>query len=430
MEPVLAIGARQQPIVFTEAELARHLYILGRSGSGKSTFLHNLARVAIERGEGLIFIDPEGAEAHRLIDAIPSDRTRDTVYLDASDPDFSVGFNPLANIAPGDPRTVTATNVALAFKTIWDMENAPRMEWFIYSGVSALLETPDATLLDLPRLFTDAAYRTKATAAITEPVAWRFWNEEFPNYSRDYQSDSAGAILNKIGQFISSPTIRAILGQRHPKFDLGTALARGQIVIVNLARGTIGETSSRLLGGLFSTYLHQHVTARPAENPDIPPINVIVDEFQLLGANLIFRDLMSSSRKRRIRMTIAHQNLAQIDDKLREEILSNISTLVAFKLGPNDAELLAEELDCPRYVKLTDLDPGIARIKSPIVTSPQWIECADRTPHTSRATVVITASRERFARRRELVERDFRVSDAERAAAARRASRANGARNR
>src|SRR5437016_3477422 len=104
MEPVLAIGARQQPIVFTEAELARHLYVLGRSGSGKSTFLHNLARLAIARGEGLIFIDPEGAEAHRLIDAIPSERTRDTVYLDASDPDFSVGFNPLANISPGDSR--------------------------------------------------------------------------------------------------------------------------------------------------------------------------------------------------------------------------------------------------------------------------------------------------------------------------------------
>jgi type IV secretory system conjugative DNA transfer VirD4/TraG family protein len=261
-------------------------------------------------------------------------------------------------------------------------------------------------------------------------VAWRFWNEEYPNYSKDYQSDGSGAILNKIGQFISSPTIRAILGQRHPKFDLATALARGQIVIVNLARGTIGETSSRLLGGLFTTYLHQHATARPAEDPDIPAINVIVDEFQLLGANLIFRDLMSSSRKRNIRMTIAHQNLSQIDGKLREEILSNISTLIAFKLGPNDAEQLAEELDCPRHIKLTDLDPGIARIKSPIVTSPEWIECADRAPHKSRAAIVITESKRRFARPRELIERDFRISDAERAAAARRASKANGARNR
>ncbi len=175
MENVLAIGYRDLPIVFSDAERERHLYVLGRSGSGKSTFLHNLARAAIMRGEGIAFIDPEGSEAHRLVAAIPSDRTRDTCYLNAADPDFAVGFNPLANIPRGDPRTVTATNIALAFKSIWDMDNAPRMEWFIFNAVSALLETENATLLDLPRLFTDAAFRARATRTITDdPVSWRF----------------------------------------------------------------------------------------------------------------------------------------------------------------------------------------------------------------------------------------------------------------
>ncbi len=222
-----------------------------------------------------------------------------------------------------------------------------------------------------------------------------------------------------------------MLGQRNPKFDLATALSRSQIVILNLARGVIGDTSSKLLGGLFTTYLHQHLTARDATKLDeCPPFNVIVDEFQLLGCNSIFRDLISSSRKRGARMVIAHQNLTQIDERLRHEILSNVGSIAAFQLGADDAETLAPELGVDNHVYLADREPSIARLKRRFVATTEWIECADRWPSKNRAPTVIDETRRRFGRRRELIERDFRISDAERTAAARRASTANGARNR
>ena len=231
-----------------------HVYLVGKSGSGKSRTLFNLAMHDIATGDGVAVIDPHGDLAEAVADCVPALRTNAVCYLDAGDSDFPVGFNPLANIPP-ERHALAASGIVSAFKHLWRDSWGPRLEHFLFHGLMALLATPRATLIDLPRVYTDEQFRDRAVARLQDPVATRFWVGEYPQYDAHYRAEAAGPILNKVGQLAASPSLRTILGQCAPKFDLSYAMEHRGILIANLAKGRIGEQAANLLGSLLVSHL-------------------------------------------------------------------------------------------------------------------------------------------------------------------------------
>jgi hypothetical protein len=270
LPPIIAKTATGGAVSLTRQERERHVYLVGKSGSGKSTALFNLAMHDICAGEGLAVIDPHGDLAEAIIDAMPPERTHEVCYLNVADTEFPVGFNPLAGI-PHEGRALAASGIVSAFKHLWRDSWGPRLEHFLYNGIAALLTSPRASLIDLPRLYTDAKFRDRPVGLVSDPVVARFWREEFPGYDHHFQAEAASPILNKVGQIAASPVLRHILGQTSPKFDLAYAMdhrrilianvappesSKRGVLIANLAKGQIGEQASNLLGSLLLSHLH------------------------------------------------------------------------------------------------------------------------------------------------------------------------------
>ena len=238
MEPTpfsIATTAGSAGVYFSREERERHLYIVGKSGSGKSTFMFNLAMGDIAAGHGVAVIDPHRDLALDVLDAIPRARINDVCYLDATDTERPVGFNPATMIAP-ERRALAAAGIVSAFKHLWSDSWGPRLEHFLFHGIAALISRRHATLIDLPRLYTDDLFRERVIERVTDPETRRFWNEEFPSYSKQFRTEAAAPILNKAGQFAASPQLRLILGQLAPRLDLSFATNNRRILVANLAK--------------------------------------------------------------------------------------------------------------------------------------------------------------------------------------------------
>jgi GTPase SAR1 family protein len=353
--------AGEQAFVISPDERRRHVYIVGRSGSGKTSLLYNLARGDLERGDGLCLIDPHGDLFADLLDSVPRRRVRDCILIDLADREALTPFNPLAGVEP-DHRHVAAANLLSAFKSIWDSWG-PRLEWFLQRGISLLLEHPERTLLDLPRLYYDRAFLKKLSGVIQDPALREFWTAEYPSYNDRYREDAMGPILNKVGQFLASPPIRFMLSQTHPRFDFAQAMGRGQIVLVNLAKGLIGDEPANLLGSLLIAHIKTTALARAALPPEARrDFHLIVDEFQSFGTT-VFADILSEARKYGLTLAIAHQFTEQLRPEIRAAVLGNAGTLIAFRVGAPDATLLAREFHPLPEHALTDQFPFQARVK-------------------------------------------------------------------
>ncbi len=365
MEPEaysIATTASGGGVAFSRDERERHIYIVGKSGSGKSTFLFNLAMGDISRGEGVAVIDPHGDLALDILDAIPRSRINDVCYLDVTDTERPVGFNPATRIAP-ERRALAAAGIVSAFKHLWSDSWGPRLEHFLYHGVAALISRRHATLIDLPRVYTDDRFRDQLLRSVTDPEGIRFWREEFPSYTKSFRSEAVAPILNKAGQFTAAPQLRLILGQIAPRLDLAFTMNNRRILIANLAKGAIGEQASNLLGSLLVSHLQLVAMERGSLPPhQRVPFFVHVDEFQTFSSDA-FASLLSEARKFATHFSLANQYTDQLPHPVRSAVLGNAGSLVVFRVGSRDAELLAPEFRPMDGGALADQEPFSAWLR-------------------------------------------------------------------
>ena len=325
-------------------------------------------------------------------------RIHATCYLNVADIERPVGFNPLARVPP-ERRALASAGIVSAFRDLFGESWGPRLEHFLFNGIAALLEQPRASLIDLPLLFTNEAFREHATARLGDRMTRRFWREEYPSYDRKYRADAAGPILNKIGQFTASPNVRAIIGQTSPKFDLGFAMANRRIVILNLAKGVIGEQATNALGSLFISHLQLLALGRSREAPENRvPFFLHVDELQSFKTDSI-ATLLSEARKFAVHLALANQFTDQLSDKVRAAIFGNAGSLVAYRVSGADAELLAPEFHPVTPSALASNSPFVAWMRRSsygtyLVNAEPPIELPG-----GRLARVIEQSRRRFGRR-------------------------------
>lgn len=307
-------------------------------------------------GEGVLFIDPHGDHAEHLIDALPRKRINETCYLDVADTENPVGFNPIAGI-PRSRHALAAASVVSAFKGLWRESWGPRLEHFLFAGVAALLESPRPTLIDLSRLYTDDRFRARIVPRIQDSAIGRFWLHEFPGYDIRFRSEAVAPILNKVGQITASPTLRGILGQTSPKFELAQSMEGGGIVIANLAKGRVGEQASNLLGSLLLSHVQFLATARSDQAAgERRPFFVHVDELQSFSTEAI-ASLLSEARKFATHFCLANQYTTQLSDNVCAAVLGNAGTFIVFRVSPGDAELLAPEFHPLPAHELSDQSP-------------------------------------------------------------------------
>ncbi len=321
----------------------RHTYIVGKTGMGKSTLLLNCIVQDVRNGNGVAVIDPHGDLVERVLDYIPSWRVNETIYFDPADTEYPIGFNVLANTDPKQ-RHFVASGVVQVFKKIWSDSWGPRLEYVLRNAILALLEKPGNTLLGVPRLLTDDRYRAKVVAGIKDPVVARFWKLEYEQYPKVFRAETISPIQNKVGQFLANPLSRNILGQTKMKLDLRNVLDSRKILLVNLAKGKIGEDNSALLGALMVTHLYLAALRRAEVSEDRrSDFYLYIDELQSFVTE-DFPSILSEARKYRLNIAgMANQFIAQLPSQLASAILGNVGTLIAFTCGSEDAELLARE---------------------------------------------------------------------------------------
>jgi len=320
----------------------RHMYVIGKTGMGKSVLLENMAIQDIQAGRGIGFVDPHGEAAERLLDFVPSKRINDVVYFNPADIDYPIAFNAMEKVDM-EHRHLVASGLMGVFKKIWPDVWSARMEYILNNTILALLEYPGATLLGINRMLADADFRKKVVEKIKDPIVKAFWINEFARYTQRLEVEATAAIQNKVGQFISAPLIRNIVGQTKSSIDMREIMDSKKILILNLSKGRIGEDNSLLLGALLITKLQLAAMSRV----DIPEEErndffLYVDEFQNFATES-FVNILSEARKYRLSLILAHQYISQMDEKVRDAVFGNVGTIIAFRVGAEDAEYLEKE---------------------------------------------------------------------------------------
>lgn len=320
----------------------KHMYVIGKTGMGKSTMLENMAIQDIQNGEGIAYIDPHGSTAEKLLDFVPHERIKDVLYFAPFDVDYPVGFNVMEDVGY-DKRHLVVSGLMGAFKRIWVDAWSARMEYILQNVLLALLEYPGATLIDVNRMLTNKPFRAAVIEKITDPIVRDFWTVEFATYTDRYTQEATPAIQNKVGQFVSNPLIRNIVGQSKSTFDLRKMMDEKKIFIVNLSKGRMGESNAALLGSMLTVKIYLAAMSRadepPARMAALPRCYFYVDEFQSM-MNEAFADILSESRKYKLALTLANQYIEQMEENVRNAVFGNVGTLITFRVGPFDAEVL------------------------------------------------------------------------------------------
>lgn len=320
----------------------QHIYVIGKSGTGKSTLLENMAISDIDRGNGLCVIDPHGDIAKDILKHIPKGRIQDLIYFNATDLDKPIAFNPLKGIHPKYHHLV-ASGLVSTFKKIWSESWGPRMEYILRFTLLTLLCVPDATLLDIQPLLTDRDVREGSLGYVTDKHILAFWYNEFEKYSPTLRNEAIAPILNKTGLFITCDPLKKIVGQKTNSFRLQQVLDTGKILIVNLSKGLIGEDACSLLGAILINAIQLASLHRASQAEHTRrPYYLYIDECHSF-VTLSFANILAEARKYGLSLFLAHQYIEQLDERVRASIFGNVGTMIAFRVGATDAEHLAKE---------------------------------------------------------------------------------------
>ena len=366
----LVIGLHDgQPFTIDASTRRRHLHIIGQTGAGKSTLLANLIAQDLATGRGVGLIDPHGSLALGALGSVPSRRAHEVVYFDPADVERPIGFNVLDGVRPGQHATA-ADGVVSAFHHVWPDSWGPRLEYLLTHAIRALLCNPGSTILGVPRLFTDDTYRTRILANVRDPVLLAFWRNEWDSYDLRFRSEATAPILNKLGKVLADNRLRNIVAQPKSTIDLRRIMDEGRILIINLAKGPLGEGTSHLLGALISTALATAALSR-ADMPERErrPFYLYADEFQNY-ASAGFAVILSEARKYALSLTLGHQYLGQLSENLRQAALGNAASFIAFRVGAEDAPLIAAHLTLRSEVETSGLglhatDPVVQLVRLP-----------------------------------------------------------------
>ncbi|MFZ5845602.1 MAG: type IV secretory system conjugative DNA transfer family protein [Patescibacteria group bacterium] len=320
----------------------KHLYIVGKTGTGKSTMIANMAISDMKNGEGVAVVDPHGDLCDILLDFIPSHRINDVAYLDPADIQYPFHLNPLEVKNPAF-RELVASGIVSIFYKLYHYSWGPRLEYILRNTILTLLHVPQATLLLVPELLTNEHYRAKVVEKLPDQVLKNFWLNEFNKMSPQLKSEAVSPILNKVGQFLSSQTIRNIVGYPTSTIDLEEMMNQGKIVVVNLSQGKLGEDNSSLLGAMIITKL-QLAAMNRVYLPESArrDFYLYVDEFQNFATNSFIK-ILSEARKYHLNLALANQYIGQIDEEVQKAIFGNAGSLVSFSVGAFDARILARE---------------------------------------------------------------------------------------
>ncbi|PIW37448.1 MAG: hypothetical protein COW24_00060 [Candidatus Kerfeldbacteria bacterium CG15_BIG_FIL_POST_REV_8_21_14_020_45_12] len=389
----------------------RHMYLIGKTGMGKSTVQENMIIQDIRNGNGLAVVDPHGDLVEKIIRFIPADRINDVIYFNPADLEHPIAFNILESVNP-EHKNLVSNGLVGVFKKIWADSWGPRLEYILINAILALIEYPGSTLLGVTRMLVDTNYRKKVVRNISDPVVKSFWVNEYNNYTEKFRNEAIAPIQNKVGQFLSSSLIRNIVGQSNSSMDMREVMDSGKILLMNLSKGRVGEENAALLGAMMITKIQLAAMSRV----DIPEETrrdffLYVDEFQNFSTES-FAGILSEARKYRLDLILAHQYIEQLSDEVKAAVFGNVGTMVTFRVGATDAEELEKEfqptfmiddlVNLPAfhtYMRL--MIDGVASEPFSATTLPPL------SGETNNAEKVIRVSRERYARNRAEVEQSI-----------------------
>lgn len=413
----IILGERQdwgepQPFGISAVDQRQHIYVIGKTGSGKTTLLRNMIIQHMEKNHGVGLIDPHGDLAEDLLNHIPPRRADHLLYFNPGDLEFPIAMNLLANVPPDD-RHLVASGIVSAFKGIWRDSWGPRLEYILYNALMALLDCQNVTLLGVNRMLIDERYRAWVIRQIKDPFIKSFWTEEYAGYELRFQREAIAPIQNKLGQFLLNPVIRNILGQVKNKVSVPFTMDNGRLLIANLSKGHVGEDKANLLGSLLVAQFQFGAMAR-AKRPESERLDfyLFIDEFQNFSTDA-FASILAEARKYRLCLTLSHQYIDQLSLPVRQAVFGNVGTLIAFRIGHPDAEVLEKELGKTISASaIADLDRFDVVMKL-LETGTNWTPFqASMLPplesHRCNKTQMTARSRERFAVRRFSVENQLR----------------------
>ena len=393
----------------------KHVYVIGKTGMGKSTLLENMAIQDIQNGNGIAFIDPHGGTAEKLLDYVPESRIKDVLYFAPFDLEYPVAFNIMEDIGV-DKRHLVVNGLMSTFEKIWVDAWSARMAYILNNTLLALLEYPGATLLGVNRMLSDKVFRSKVVANVSDPSVKSFWIDEFAKYTERFAAEATPAIQNKVGQFTSNPLVRNIIGQSVSSFDIRKMMDEKKIIIVNLSKGRVGEGNANLIGSMIITKIYLAAMSRAdsseTELAKLPNFYLYVDEFQSF-ANKSFADILSEARKYKLNLTIAHQYIEQMEEEVRDAVFGNVGTMITFRVGAFDSEVLEKEF-APTFEAADLVSLGFAQIYLKLMIDGVSSQPFSATtlpsitkPDISFKDAVISNSRTQFARPRADVEQNI-----------------------
>lgn len=388
----------------------RHMYLIGKTGMGKSTVLENMIIGDIRAGRGVAVVDPHGDLAEKIIEYIPSDRLKDVIYFNPADIDHPIAFNIVEQVEP-HLRHLVASGLIGVFQKLWADSWGPRLEYILRNAILAILDFPGSTILGVVRMLSDKNYRKKVVANIKDPVVKAFWEREFSGYADKFASEAVSPIQNKVGQFLSSSLMRNIIGQVKSSIDIREVMDEGKILIMNFSKGRIGEDNSALLGAMMITKIQLASMSRvDMPEKDRRDFYLYIDEFQNFSTDS-FANILSEARKYRLNLILAHQYIEQLSEKVKPAVFGNVGTMILFRVGAADAEELVKEfsptfmeediVNLPKYEMYMKLMiDGISSTPFSAKGLPPLTE----DEKTGNEEAVIAMSRQKYASDREEVE--------------------------